>query len=46
MNLTKAYGISEQNRSACNVGEAMITTAGNLPAKYVIHSVGQFTFIN
>ncbi|TPN88931.1 O-acetyl-ADP-ribose deacetylase [Aquimarina algicola] len=24
----------------CNVGEAVITTAGNLPAKYVIHTVG------
>jgi len=23
----------------CNVGEAVITTAGNLPAKYVIHTV-------
>ncbi|MDR0227783.1 MAG: O-acetyl-ADP-ribose deacetylase [Flavobacteriaceae bacterium] len=24
----------------CNVGEAVITTAGKLPAKYVIHTVG------
>lgn len=24
----------------CKVGEAVITTAGNLPAKYVIHTVG------
>jgi O-acetyl-ADP-ribose deacetylase (regulator of RNase III) len=24
----------------CNVGEAVITTAGNLPAKFVIHTVG------
>ncbi|MBQ4803877.1 O-acetyl-ADP-ribose deacetylase [Aquimarina sp. MMG015] len=24
----------------CNPGEAVITTAGNLPAKYVIHAVG------
>ncbi|MFD2565484.1 O-acetyl-ADP-ribose deacetylase [Aquimarina rubra] len=24
----------------CNPGEAVITTAGNLPAKYVIHTVG------
>ena len=24
----------------CNTGEAAITTAGNLPAKYVIHTVG------
>lgn len=24
----------------CNAGEAVVTTAGNLPAKYVIHTVG------
>jgi len=24
----------------CNTGDAVITTAGNLPAKYVIHTVG------
>ena len=24
----------------CETGEAVITTAGNLPAKYVIHTVG------
>src|SRR5688572_9253147 len=24
----------------CKTGEAVITTAGNLPAKYVIHTVG------
>ncbi len=24
----------------CNTGEAVITTAGNLSAKYVIHTVG------
>ncbi|HFK5527774.1 TPA: O-acetyl-ADP-ribose deacetylase [Elizabethkingia anophelis] len=24
----------------CNPGEAVVTTAGNLPAKYVIHTVG------
>ncbi|NIF05850.1 O-acetyl-ADP-ribose deacetylase [Chryseobacterium sp. Tr-659] len=24
----------------CNTGEAVVTTAGNLPAKYVIHTVG------
>ncbi|GGC40030.1 macro domain-containing protein [Parapedobacter defluvii] len=27
-------------QGGCNVGEAVITTAGNLPAKYVIHTVG------
>ncbi|MFZ4931684.1 O-acetyl-ADP-ribose deacetylase [Chryseobacterium sp. Mn2064] len=24
----------------CNIGEAVVTTAGNLPAQYVIHTVG------
>jgi O-acetyl-ADP-ribose deacetylase len=27
-------------QGGCAVGEAVITTAGNLPAKYVIHAVG------
>lgn len=27
-------------QGGCNVGEAVITTAGNLPAKYLIHTVG------
>lgn len=27
-------------QGGCNVGEAVITIAGNLPAKYVIHTVG------
>jgi O-acetyl-ADP-ribose deacetylase (regulator of RNase III) len=27
-------------QGGCAVGEAVITTAGNLPAKYVIHTVG------
>ncbi|MGC4232436.1 MAG: O-acetyl-ADP-ribose deacetylase [Niabella sp.] len=27
-------------QGSCKVGEAVITTAGNLPAKYVIHTVG------
>ncbi len=27
-------------QGGCNVGEAVITTAGNLPAKFVIHTVG------
>lgn len=27
-------------RGGCKTGEAVITTAGNLPAKYVIHTVG------
>lgn len=29
-----------ERQSGCKVGEAVITTAGNLPAKYVIHTVG------
>ena len=27
-------------QGGCEVGEAVITTAGNMPAKYVIHTVG------
>lgn len=27
-------------KGGCSVGEAVITTAGNLPAKFVIHTVG------
>lgn len=27
-------------QGTCKVGEAVITTAGNLPAKYIIHTVG------
>ncbi len=27
-------------QGGCRTGEAVITTAGNLPAKYVIHTVG------
>lgn len=27
-------------QGGCNTGEAVITTAGNLPAKFVIHTVG------
>ena len=27
-------------QGGCKVGEAVITTAGNLPARYVIHTVG------
>lgn len=27
-------------QGGCKVGEAVITTAGNLPAQYVIHTVG------
>ena len=29
-------------QGGCRVGEAVITTGGNLPAKYVIHTVGPF----
>ena len=27
-------------QGGCNVGEAVITSSGNLPSKYVIHTVG------
>ena len=27
-------------QGSCKIGEAVITTAGNLPSKYVIHTVG------
>ncbi|MGA2296683.1 MAG: O-acetyl-ADP-ribose deacetylase [FCB group bacterium] len=29
-----------QNQGKCPTGEAVITTAGNMPSKYVIHTVG------
>jgi O-acetyl-ADP-ribose deacetylase (regulator of RNase III) len=29
-----------ERQGGCQVGEAVITTAGNMPAKYVIHTVG------
>ncbi|HVS90503.1 MAG TPA: O-acetyl-ADP-ribose deacetylase [Mucilaginibacter sp.] len=29
-----------ERQGGCKVGEAVITTAGNMPAKYVIHTVG------
>ncbi len=29
-----------EKQGGCEVGEAVITTAGNLPAKFVIHTVG------
>ncbi|RQO39501.1 O-acetyl-ADP-ribose deacetylase [Chryseobacterium sp. KBW03] len=33
--------IAIRNRQGkCNTGEAVVTNAGNLPAKYVIHTVG------
>ncbi len=30
----------KNKQGGCNVGEAVITSAGNLPSKYVIHTVG------
>jgi O-acetyl-ADP-ribose deacetylase (regulator of RNase III) len=37
--------IQIRNRQGgCEVGKAVITTAGNLPAKYVIHTVGPFWY--
>jgi O-acetyl-ADP-ribose deacetylase (regulator of RNase III) len=30
----------KNKQGGCNVGESVITTAGNLPSKYVIHTVG------
>ncbi|MFY8034384.1 MAG: O-acetyl-ADP-ribose deacetylase [Flexibacteraceae bacterium] len=32
--------IISDRQGGCKVGEAVITTAGNLPAKFVIHTVG------
>ncbi|MFM2393395.1 MAG: hypothetical protein RLZZ546_1377 [Bacteroidota bacterium] len=32
--------IIRNRQGGCNTGEAVITTAGNLPAKFVIHTVG------
>jgi len=32
--------VIRDKQGGCNVGEAVITNAGNLPAKFVIHTVG------
>lgn len=32
--------VIRNRQGKCNTGEAVVTTAGNLPAKYVIHTVG------
>ncbi|MDQ1098234.1 MULTISPECIES: O-acetyl-ADP-ribose deacetylase [Chryseobacterium] len=32
--------VIRNKQGKCNTGEAVVTTAGNLPAKYVIHTVG------
>ena len=37
--LEECYAIREK-QGRCETGEAVYTTAGNLPAKYVIHTVG------
>jgi O-acetyl-ADP-ribose deacetylase (regulator of RNase III) len=38
--ILKACQAIRSKQGKCKVGEAVITTAGNLPAKYVIHTVG------
>src|SRR6476661_9528756 len=32
--------VIREKHGGCKTGEAVITTGGNLPAKYVIHTVG------
>ncbi|WP_294281032.1 O-acetyl-ADP-ribose deacetylase [uncultured Chryseobacterium sp.] len=32
--------VIRNKQGKCNTGEAVVTTAGNLPAQYVIHTVG------
>ncbi len=39
--ILEACMVIRNNQGGCKTGEAVITTAGNLPAKYVIHTVGQ-----
>jgi len=38
--LTEECEKIRNKQGGCKVGSAVITTAGNLPAKYVIHTVG------
>lgn len=38
--ITQACMDVRNRQGGCKAGEAVITTAGNLPAKYVIHTVG------
>jgi len=38
----EAYDISRAEQGSCEVGEALITTAGELPARKVIHVVGPY----
>ncbi|WP_175635764.1 O-acetyl-ADP-ribose deacetylase [Pedobacter ghigonis] len=38
--ILEACIVIRNNQGGCKTGEAVITTAGNLPAKYVIHTVG------
>ncbi len=38
--ILEACMVIRNKQGGCKVGEAVITTAGNLPSKYVIHTVG------
>ncbi len=38
--ILKECQLIRNKQGGCKVGEAVITTAGNLPAKFVIHTVG------
>src|SRR5947208_1355459 len=38
--ILKECTVIREKQGGCKTGEAVITTGGNLPAKYVIHTVG------